>query len=349
MTEAKRQRRKRGSVHLENLPDGTQRLRWTFKGKRQSETYTTVERLKEIEAQLRLGIDPKPSSQLQEVEAVRELLELWLELKSNLVSQETSESYKSVIYPVLRNLPFQDWKDAKQIKNWVIANCPKSMARRFLIYLGAACKSFCDHNPYKGMSGEVKEKWQDNLAPRILNEQETQDGISSIGTPDSVVVRMALLTGMRPAEIYGLKWTDISIGTSSGNIHICRQARETSAGLRIINRLKTQAFRDFPINQELRMFIQYYQGFLRDEEIPCDDWLFCKPDGSPRRYKALAEKWCRHFPAGTTFYNCRDTFITNQLLKGVPASVVAAWVGNSIQIIQKHYADRIELAKVLPR
>ncbi len=43
-------------------------------------------------------------------------------------------------------------------------------------------------------------------------------------------------------------------------------------------------------------------------------------------------------------YNCRDTFITKQLIAGVPIAIIAAWCDNSPSVIESRYADYIRLA-----
>lgn len=50
----------------------------------------------------------------------------------------------------------------------------------------------------------------------------------------------------------------------------------------------------------------------------------------------------------TTPYSCRDTFITTQILKGVPESVIAEWCDTSVEMIQKHYADFLKMLSLRP-
>lgn len=50
----------------------------------------------------------------------------------------------------------------------------------------------------------------------------------------------------------------------------------------------------------------------------------------------------------TTPYSCRDTFITTQLIKGVPSSVIAKWCDTSTQMIDKNYADKLKLSSLRP-
>jgi inosine/xanthosine triphosphate pyrophosphatase family protein len=50
----------------------------------------------------------------------------------------------------------------------------------------------------------------------------------------------------------------------------------------------------------------------------------------------------------TTPYSCRDTFITTQILKGVPESVIARWCDTSVEMIQQHYADFLKMLSLRP-
>lgn len=46
-----------------------------------------------------------------------------------------------------------------------------------------------------------------------------------------------------------------------------------------------------------------------------------------------------------TPYN-RDTFITLQLLKGVPSAVIAKWCDTSTGMIDRNYADKLKLSQL---
>jgi hypothetical protein len=48
-----------------------------------------------------------------------------------------------------------------------------------------------------------------------------------------------------------------------------------------------------------------------------------------------------------TPYNCRDTFITIQIERGMTSDIVARWVGNSPEVIRKHYLGQIEMLRPL--
>lgn len=49
-----------------------------------------------------------------------------------------------------------------------------------------------------------------------------------------------------------------------------------------------------------------------------------------------------------TTYNCRDTFITLQASANNSSTTIARWVGNSSEVIEKKYLDRLQLEKLRP-
>ncbi|HAJ63006.1 MAG TPA: integrase, partial [Cyanobacteria bacterium UBA8543] len=50
----------------------------------------------------------------------------------------------------------------------------------------------------------------------------------------------------------------------------------------------------------------------------------------------------------TTPYNCRDTFITLQALQGNSCDTIARWVGNTPEVLRKHYIDKLALEHLKP-
>jgi len=49
-----------------------------------------------------------------------------------------------------------------------------------------------------------------------------------------------------------------------------------------------------------------------------------------------------------TLYNCRDTFITLQAIAGHSSTTIARWVGNSSQVIEERYLDKMKLDHLRP-
>lgn len=341
-------RGKKGSVHLNTDRNGCQLLRWTYQGQRQSEKFTTIERMKEIEYLLAQGINPKKKSTRNSTgnSDLPSLLDELLKMKRAEGVGETSlENYQQVVNRVLRELPYTSTNDAQAIRKWSLENLPPSVCKRWLQLCSTACRELTDHDPFNGFAKRIKEKWEDNPNPRVLSEAEIEYFMTSSTISTRNACRLLLLTGMRPSEAYGLKWSDIK----DGYILIQRQCREMSKGVKIVNRLKTQKYRKFPLYPELREFLDYLSDLHFGLAGESDEWILVRENGTKDRYYRLFDKWKRIMPEDTTPYNCRDTFITNQIKRGTPASLVASWVGNSVTVIEKHYQDSDAFLSVLPR
>lgn len=96
------------------------------------------------------------------------------------------------------------------------------------------------------------------------------------------------------------------------------------------------------------------QALLRSikPDVNSSQLVFPSPTGKPINYnnftKRVWKKIVTPIKTKTTPYNCRDTFIKLQLINGVPSTVVSKWCDTSIQMIDKNYADKIHLGKLVP-
>jgi integrase len=118
-----------------------------------------------------------------------------------------------------------------------------------------------------------------------------------------------------------------------------------------MSKSKNNRIRSFPINAELRDLLEACQrstGETFDLVFPSKD-----DPSIPINYQNFSKgAWGRVVDPivdrNTTPYSCRDTFITEQIAKGIPVTIVARWVDNSPDIINKHYFD-ISAVSFTPR
>lgn len=200
--------------------------------------------------------------------------------------------------------------------------------------------------------GDPFETWEIDL---IVSAFENTYGIDWAS-----IIKMLLLTGARPSELFALRWEDVNLRTRL----ITFSKRRNCIRGQIVERggLKTQPRRKFPISVELLEIIE--QAKQRNPCGPTDyvASISGRPiDSNPlgRRWygKRLKNRWdtkgvvvrlaeddaiLRYRPP----YSLRDTFITHSLKSGVPIHTVAKWVGNSPAVIDRHYAGA--LAEFLP-
>lgn len=99
---------------------------------------------------------------------------------------------------------------------------------------------------------------------------------------------------------------------------------------------KNSTTRQFPVNPKLRELLE-----LAIVSSP-NDILFPSPRGHRVSSSVLRAKW-REVLSNTSIryrslYHCRHTFITKCLSSNIPIATVAYWVGNTPEVIYRHYA-----------
>jgi integrase len=152
-------------------------------------------------------------------------------------------------------------------------------------------------------------------------------------------VKFLFSTGCRPEEAIALQWRHINVDCT--RIHF-REAIPSDTGIR--GETKTGKTRTFPCNPKLQSLLEE----IRPEYTKPKDLVFPGPRGNVIDshnflnrvwgpvVKALVDngKVERYLPQ----YNIRHTFITLALEHGLDAKDVARLVGNSPEVIYRHYA-----------
>jgi integrase len=97
---------------------------------------------------------------------------------------------------------------------------------------------------------------------------------------------------------------------------------------------------------------------IRPANLKADDLVFLSPkqgaigetNFSDRAWSKILSSLKLGVKDGVkmTPYNCRDTFITLQALAGHSSTTIARWVGNSSQVIEAKYLDRLKLENLQP-
>lgn len=136
--------------------------------------------------------------------------------------------------------------------------------------------------------------------------------------------RLAVITGMRPGEIIGLKTSDIDWKND------CIRIRRAVNSRRYETEGKNRnAKRTIPIGQTARHILA--ETIKRNEDLNLrTDWIFCSPDGSVGKQHTLGKQWRRlreekNFPEGVSLYCLRHTFVSmtkNVLSEGMLKSLL---------------------------
>lgn len=291
---------------------------------------------------------------------IHELWQKFFDHKRSGLKPKTIEKYEnfSRLFSKLDELNSQD---ALAVKNRLESITTIPRTRDALMYLSAACNWGVKHNlvpsnPFDGMAQEMPQhKYITDPTPNAFSKEERDQIIAAFKhdhrkgmnyrgyTP---FVEFLFLTGCRPSEAIGLRWKHISVdcGTVSfeGSLVQIGHKRVPSQGS------KNNKTRKLAVSNRLRDLLLS----LKPKHPEPEALVFPSHDGDSINYKNFSRRaWSRivdPIKPDTTPYCCRDTFITLQLLKGVPSTVIAKWCDTSTQMIDKNYADRLKLSQLRP-
>ena len=173
------------------------------------------------------------------------------------------------------------------------------------------------------------------------------------------LVEFAFLIGCRHGEAFSLVWKDIEYGKDKQGLPEVKiridESYDSKAG--ITKNTKTRKHRKTPADDRvveileilepehpdpnLLVFRNYENNHFNTQALN-DKWI-PKPEVDPvtdKKDPSVIGKMIRdgELDYYMDFYSTRRTFISIQLNAGVPAHTVAAWVGDNVETIMKHYA-----------
>jgi integrase len=286
--------------------------------------------------------------------AVSNLCEIWqayCEYRKPLVATTTyNQKYCGYFYNHIQRLPSHSLSDAENIRCHLITTLSNDAAKRVLEQLNACCRwavsaDLITHNPFSGMPNELRRRWSiDNIDP--FNVAERDAIVEAYRTHPKYkhyynFIRFLFFTGSRPGEACGLRWLNV------GDNHILF-CETYNAKYKLLKDTKTHKPRRFPCNAALNELLQsikpshnynpeafvftthHHRIAINNDTIPTAiGWKLIVENlvsqGKVQRYRKP--------------YATRSTFVTLALEAGLTVSQVAKLVGNSPQVIFKHYAS----------
>ncbi|MDB9376131.1 site-specific integrase [Nodularia sphaerocarpa] len=303
---------------------------------------------------------------------VYNLLEIWeqyTQFKRNQVQESTLLRDYSLISKRIQALPTTEINDAVIILNHLLSIYSAEITKRTVKQFNACCNwavtsQLIVNNPFKDLAKTIKTKRKDN---NILTFSQQEIGIiidafasnkycpKYSPLPHSYYtnyVRCLFLTGCRPEEAVALKWKHIS------STHITF-AEAVPSDVRIRKDTKTHQTRLFPINGQLRELLNdigYGDALSGKRDFQAEKLLFCNRNGrelnthnflnrvwKPVLTRLVNDHLIRYY---LPQYNCRHSFITLCLEAGISVKQVADMVGNSAEVIYKHYSGVIKQVEV---
>lgn len=312
----------------------------------------------------KVGVSLTTADPVTPITPMRTVLEIWqgyFESKRSELKPKTIEKYDNFtrLFAKLGDLPIED---AIQVKAELQKITTVARVRDALTYLNAATRWACKHKiitatPYVDMAGEMpKPKYITDPQPNAFSQEEMDriiDAFQNDQRPGmsyrsyAPFVEFLFRVGCRPSEAVGLTWGNISADCGTvyftGSLVQIGNQRVRSEGSK---NNKTRSFSTSPATQTLLLKI-------RPEKPSPEALVFPSPDGGSINYRNFSRRaWASivdPIKDDTTPYSCRDTFITLQLIKGTPTGIIAKWCDTSVQIIERHYLDKLKISQLRPK
>lgn len=308
-------------------------------------------------------ITPIPTPEVPPKPTLVELWEQYTQFKTTQISQSTlAKDYRKYRNHIAK-FPSKQLDDAITIRDFCLANLTADAAKRVIINISACCdwalkSKLIDANPFTGVAEDIQipkaEAEETDINPFTSQERDViiqafeQSKLYSYYAP---LVKFLFFTGCRPSEAIALQWKHV------GDRFITFEQAVTisTKGLALKNGLKTQSQRKFPINSQLGKIL----SSIKPENCKSNDFIFKGKKGGfidfgdfcSHAWKGYKNRHGNYIDGivmqlvrqGVVSeyrrpYQCRHTFITLCLEAGIDAKDVARWVGNSSEMIYKHYA-----------
>lgn len=299
---------------------------------------------------------------------IPDLLELWFgyaEYKRHQLAETTYRKDYLRKFPYhLRKLPTRSLTDAIVIRDYLLLNLSAATAKKVLRSLAACCvwavkSGLIDTNPFAGMAADVRQpKHHKTIDPFTTEERNAIVEAFRQRKPHYLsFVQFLFLTGCRTGEAIALQWKHIN--SACTQITFCESY---DGELKLRKTTKTGVSRRFPCNQQLSSLLLS----IRPTSPSSDSLVFTSPTGLPVNNNEFTNKVWRGRKDGQKvykgivtalvdegkvqryrcLYNTRHTFISQCIEAGVPITQIASWVGNSPEIIMRHYAGCVSSLEV---
>ena len=329
----------------------------TFRGT-ESQASKRAERLsREVSNRIEKGI-PIPSGKL----TVADLLTQWLDgyVRINC-GPRTVESYESTVSRHL--VPGLGHILLKQINHQAIEEYyrraqEKKLSAKSVLYhhrlLKQALKYGVKHE-YLGRNPAdlVTPPRPQRRDMRHLTQSEVQDLlIAAASNSHYPIIYMAVSTGMRQAELLGLRWRDIDLDLEEPSISVSRTLYKRRGVCSFIEPKSQHSRRRIGMTPKLAELVsehrlerqRLYYELRRD--LTLDDLVFANEEGQPIDPGVLSHNFARIARrAGlkqVRFHDLRHTWATLALLKGIHPKVVSETLGHaSVAFTLDTYSDKI--------
>ena len=258
----------------------------------------------------------------------------YLNLKQKTLARSSMKNLISVHNKLLA-MPEGITRNPKLVRSWLLEHNTQNQARKDLTQIKACCawavdEGLLETNPFetvKAIKGITKVDVPD---PFTAQERDIIiEAFKEFSPHYYNFVRFLFYTGCRPSEGAGLRWDNVDF-----------LAKKVIFSEAIVeghhkSETKTHRSRIFPINPQL-------EEILKSQPRDMSTVFFSEKQKYINMNNFTRRQWSRIFKKISVrkrdCYNTRHTFITLCMGANVPIQDIASWVGNSPQVILKHYA-----------
>jgi len=238
----------------------------------------------------------------------------------------------------LERCPVQEIEEGRQVLTWVLQQHPVLSSRRVAMYVRSMYKwcaqediAILQRNPVASFRMPKRPQRDEEIIviPRnevalLLVALEAKRTYRS--TNWSAYAEFMLQTAMRTGEVRAMRWDDIKDGKL-----LVHQNFTLTHGIK--NSTKTNKKRWVPLNARAQEIL--------DSAERCSEYIFPWDRLAFQSY--FRKKAIQLHAAGLVShiyrpYDARHTAISRWIEAGIPITQVAAWAGNTANVIFKHYA-----------
>jgi integrase len=300
----------------------------------------------------------KPEKQEKWLTRIDDVWDAYEKFKKNQVEQTTIDIYYANARSHIARSPYKSLSEAVEIRDYLLGITTPGNAKKMLSAFSTACNCACisgliEQNPFSKLAKTIcvkRKKREDDIDP--FEREEVKVILEAFKRHSRYhhyynFVRFLFNTGCRTSEAIGLKWEHIDENFT--RITFCEALVQTSKG-HVTKGLKSQERRAFLCNETIQEILREQKEFAKNEyvfpgkfvkHINRNEFTQSAWKGNNKKsgiVTELAEKGL--IDRYRCQYQTRHTFITLALEEGLDAKDVARLVGNTPEMIYKHYAGR---------
>jgi integrase len=353
------------STGLENLPENFKKAQitaWEIESDISNGIFDATLQKYQPQKHLAVVLPIKPKTALK----LDELWEQFTDYKAQLIEQTTIKTNYKRIKNTIELFPSKNIEDAVAIRDWLLANKYTYTAKVILSHLSECCdwgvqSQLIHSNPFQDMAIKATNtKQTEDIDPFSATER---DAIVEAFQNDRYYshytnfLRFLFMNGCRTGEAIALRWKDINPEMTQITF-----SESFSSHFKIRKGTKTHKSRKLPMAQ-LKGLLQS----IKPQDCTAETLVFPSPTGKEidghnflnRAWKGYKNRHGKFIPGIVTrlvtegkveryrcVYNTRHTLITTALEANVSVIQVAKWVGNSPEIILKHYTGTLQQIQV---